>query len=141
MMQELEKLNPKFYPQPVTINVRLNADGSLHGADFEHNKTNWLSKGALLKFYGKSGRRLHRGSLKKLLSAEAAEEAHAQAMAEITDITTQFKRLLESHLIATADMKSIMVCALVNASTGGAAWVIHGLVQPHAKSSSAPAPT
>lgn len=127
IIAELEKLNPRFYPQPVTITAATGTGGETT-MSFQYDKEGWLTKKDLGALYTKSGQYLHRGKLKKLLAAPTGREdsLRAATMAVVT-ATNKFKILLESHIIASADLGKVLICVLVNRSNQNRVTVIHAV--------------
>ncbi len=102
IVKRLESLHPDFYPSP----IRVSGAGSARAAT--PIQSGFLSKDELLSLYGRCGDSLHRGTLKKLLSARAP------ARVDFRDVVAwkeQIAVLLGVHFIELHDGDR-MICML-----------------------------
>jgi hypothetical protein len=76
----------------------------------------FLTKEELVSLYGRCGDRLHRGTLKKLLSQK--QQSHASPFDDVTMWTKKIITLLTQHHIASSDNLSHFICTLKQAEAG-----------------------
>lgn len=103
IMNELERLHPHFYPQPVKEIAVIPGKS----VSVEAIKTDF-PKADLLKLYGKCGGVLHRGSLKNLISFKPPT---ATSFPDILNYTQKIVSLLNLHMLFLRDGYSI-ICSL-----------------------------
>jgi hypothetical protein len=117
IMQEMEKLNPDFYPRAVRIRF---VPGGVH-LD-EHNVPT-LSKTELIKLWERSGSFVHRGSAKDLLATQG--KPIVVNLDPVIEWGQKILNLLEQHFISSADKKSHLLVALSHVESGGrsSVWV------------------
>jgi hypothetical protein len=104
-MKELDRLHPDFYPFPVTTTPK----GEVVEA-FLHKEGNFLKKADLIALYGKCGDHLHRGSLKKLLSAKTPVRTN---FPDLLAFGQKIWNLLGHHVISRLS-GSPLICVLKN---------------------------
>ena len=105
ILGQMTKLRPNFYPEA----VKQFSDGP-NRWHFEAIKPSPLPKDALLSFYGKTHRHLHRGTLKKMLSMDVPLEMKLDAP-EIIQWAQKFQDLLSIHVISIRTGR-VMLCKL-----------------------------
>jgi hypothetical protein len=109
ILRELENLHPEFYPYPIRMTLTprtATTPGNLH---IDRKTEGFLAKSELLSLYGKSGEKLHRGSLKKLLPKNIPVQTRFPDVVAWRD---KFGGLLNEHHIASADNRQHIICAL-----------------------------
>lgn len=92
IMKELTNLHADFYPTPVII--KRTSQGGIHLDDF---KEPYLSKSDLMILTGKCGDKLHRGTIKKILSHKSKPVENYD---DIIRWLNKIIALLNSHKIA-----------------------------------------
>jgi hypothetical protein len=92
ILKQLEELHPDYYPFPSTLTTKPGASEI-----FLHKEGNFLKKTELIDLYVKCGDRLHRGSLKKLLSPKTPVQVNFYEMAAVGQ---KFENLLSTHTIS-----------------------------------------
>ncbi len=95
IVNRLERLHPQFYPRPGKQVVK---DGKV--MEVKNITSGYLTKADLIKLYAKCGEVLHRGSLKKVLSANPP----ARSSEEITYWAQRITTLLGHHQIALINL-------------------------------------
>jgi len=121
IMGGLEALNPNFYPHP----VQLTSDpGRLH---IDRLTSGFLTKGELIRLYGKCGDRLHRGTLKKLIGQKVV---HTAAYDEVITWTNKIVVLLKEHHIASIDNLTHFICQLAAGGHARVALALSPLPSP-----------
>lgn len=103
---ELEKLHPDFFPQPV-LQGRI---GSGHHS-LEAIKPHPFPKSEFLKIYGRCGDVLHRGNVKKLISQKSPIEVHYP---DITALAQKVVNLLQVHIVVMLGGSTVFLCVLRN---------------------------
>jgi hypothetical protein len=98
----LEKLHPKFYPEPVF----------LHPVPSYENP---FPKKKLVSVYNKCGARLHRGGLGALFTKP---KSFAIDWTDVKDIVDRIYRLLHLHSITTIDEEVRYIVTLYRVGTG-----------------------
>jgi hypothetical protein len=117
MLERMAKL-PHFYPIAVRQTVvEPFVLGHPRRYNLEAKNPSPLSKEDLLSIYGKTHQHLHRGSLKKLLSATAPLEMTINA-AEIIAEAQKMSDLLQHHVIAISKRRLIL-CMLKSKDNKG----------------------
>lgn len=117
ILDKMERLRPHFYPATVReMSVSNLVSGVKHHA-LEGVNPSPLSKDALLQMYGATHKHLHRGSLKKLLSASAPLDLTIN-VPEIISQVQKIADLLSHHLIALNE-KELIICLLSQTNGGG----------------------
>jgi hypothetical protein len=113
IIDKLTKLRPHFYPIPIKQRL-INPAAPPGKRQFDLTPVNPspLPKEAFLALYGKTHRHLHRGSLKKLMSAETQIDMNVN-FPEIIEHTQKISDLLSQHAIAITESK-ILLCMLIN---------------------------
>ena len=106
IMARLEELHADFYPRIVVSNTSFPAQISLEDSH------DGLTKDLLLKLNSQCGDVLHRGTIKKLLSAKTAIQ---NDFSDILKWRKQIIALLNYHAITLADTKTIILCVMANA--------------------------
>lgn len=104
IIQELDRLHPKFFPRPVTISP------TPEGFHTEDREANALTKTEIATLYGRCGNFLHRGNLKKMLSATAPLQVN---FPEIAKWTNKIVALLDTHHIASFDNRLHFFCQML----------------------------
>jgi hypothetical protein len=112
IMNQLEKLHPTFYPSPVSQSVSLVKD-NIRAHHLTGITSKFLTKEELVALYRKCGNKLHKGSLKKLISAKTPIETN---FLEVFGWTAKIRELLNHHTISLRD-KKIVICMMVNNKT------------------------
>lgn len=102
----LSKLHPHFYPTPAR-RIDDGKNGSPH-IEATHDK-DCLSQSELPLLYARCGQALHRGSMKRILSAREPERFNYP---EINKWTTKIVSLLDMHIIVLHDLESIVGCSM-----------------------------
>jgi hypothetical protein len=116
ILDKMERLRPHFYPIPVReISVRQIGAQKRH--DLEGINPSPLPKDALIKMYGAAHKHLHRGSLRKLLSASAPLDLTIN-VPEIVSQAQKISDLLGHHLMALNE-RELIICLLAPASGSG----------------------
>jgi hypothetical protein len=111
IIDQLTKLHPHFYPQPMRQTPQ-NING-VEGWGMEAVTPVPFSKDNLLELYGKCHRHLHRGNVNKLLNSETPIEIHTN-FPEIINWAQKITDLLSLHVIVI-DQDKLMFCMLRNA--------------------------
>lgn len=109
ILKKLTELRPHFYP--VAIN-QTRAKNKETGVNYHLSpvEPSPLAKDELLQLYSKAHPHLHRGNLKKLLSAKTPLEPEINAP-EITRWVQKFRQLLKTHMVAINE-ENVIVCAM-----------------------------
>jgi hypothetical protein len=117
ILNKMERLRPHFYPiaVPETSVTQLSAGGRNH--DLRLVDPSPLPKEALIALYGATHRHLHRGSLKKLLTASAPLDLTIN-VPEIISRAQKFSDLLAHHAIAVSEHE-IIICLLASPAAQG----------------------
>lgn len=102
IMEELEKLHPKFFPRPITV-TRIDSN-EMHIAD---RKADALEKSEFSGLYGRCGDFLHRGTAKKLLAARQPIQVNFPELQKWRD---KVVALLDCHHIASHDNQRHILC-------------------------------
>jgi hypothetical protein len=104
IFRELARLNPNFYPQPVTLEIL-----DRNGFRMQAIDNGSLTKDELQKLWSITGDWLHRGSAKRFLTLQP------RANPDFSDILSwldKIKRLLAVHRIARGDDQNYFACEL-----------------------------
>jgi hypothetical protein len=112
ILDRMTSLRPHFYPTPMKEKSVKSIDGLRRLHDLEAVNPSPLPKEELLAIHGKTHKHLHRGSLKKLLSADTPLDLNIN----VPEIITQAQKmsdLLAHHLIAINEHQ-LIVCLLKN---------------------------
>ena len=113
IMKALEGLHPDFYPHPVLFRITPPGPGFPGHVHIDRKSSGFLSKPELLTLYGRCGDLLHRGTVKKLVSAKMPVRVN---FPEIVNWTNKIVVLLDGHHIASMDGKLHFLCILRNAN-------------------------
>jgi hypothetical protein len=105
IMKTLERLHPRFFPTPVTLNI---TPGNVH-MEPKLVTTGYLTRTQFLTLYGKAGDALHRGSAKKLMAGKPYVAGNPQ---EIIEWANSIVKLLDQHHIPATDNLSHWICGL-----------------------------
>lgn len=109
ILKRLERLRPHFYP--MASKKQQNPAG---GFFMEIINPSPLPKDDLLDLYGKSHQKLHRGSLKKMLSMDKPIDMNVN-YAEILEWSLRINMLMSHHTIAISD-SDLILCILRNSN-------------------------
>jgi hypothetical protein len=125
ILDRMTRLRPHFYPVPMKeLSIREIGGGlrhhNLHGVD-----PSPLPKEELIAMYGKTHKHLHRGSLKKLISAATPLDLTIN-VPEIIGQAQKMSDLLAHHLIAINE-RQIIICLLKNPMNNNKVQVIGGV--------------
>jgi hypothetical protein len=125
ILDKMERLRPHFYPIAVreTSVTKLPTGAQNHA--LEGVNPSPLPKEALIAMYGATHKHLHRGSLKRLLSASAPLDL-AINVPEIISQVQKISDLLSHHLIALNEHE-LMICLLVSPAAQGGCQVATAL--------------
>ena len=104
----LENLYARFYPTPLR---HVSTKGNVH--HLEPIKSGFLTKADLISLNHKSGRYLHRGTMKSLLSPEPIYEEFPDVVAWVNKI----QALLSTHTLHLHD-EAQFVCVMSNRDNG-----------------------
>lgn len=113
ILERMEKLRPHFYPIPVKQTVTL---GTPRRFNLDAINPSPLPKEDLLALYGATHKFVHRGTLKRLLSADIPIDLKVN-IPEIISWAQKINDLLSSHLIAVNE-DHVILCLLRNADDG-----------------------
>jgi hypothetical protein len=103
IVDALDQLHPNFFPRPVTISrvgEGMHADPRIADA---------LTKEQIPILYGRCGNNLHRGNVKKLLSAKTPLQTN---FPEIGNWCNKIIALLDNHHIASVDNRFHFFCIM-----------------------------
>lgn len=104
IISALDRLHPRFYPQPITMTKSADGTVQMRDATVDH-----LSKDELLKTYRMCGESLHRGSMRKL--ATWPPKGHDD-LSEIVEVAGRFMNLLGAHAVVLLGDECIILCTL-----------------------------
>lgn len=122
IIAELEKLHPAFYPSPMQqVLMTDSSDPGERHFGLEPVSSGFLTKGELVKLYGKCGDVLHKGNIKKLPSSPQKDQADNS---ELIQITQRFRNLLNHHVIHCLNEATMYACGMRDAQTGNVFWAI-----------------
>jgi len=111
IINKLEELHPDFYPEPIRRTA--NEKGfTIDGIDPAHGCT----KEDLVRLYRHCGSVLHKGSIKKLLSAKSPIETKYD---DIKEWRRKIVRLLNEHYIFSLSGLTGFICLMENPDDGG----------------------
>lgn len=105
IMNQLEKLNPHFYPIAV---IKQKTDGGFH---IEPRKIHPLPKDQMLSLYYKCGAILHKGNTKKILSEQIPIQVRYP---DITATAQKFRDLITDHMILIKGGELTFLCEVFN---------------------------
>lgn len=111
IIKKLEELHPNFYPVPIRREQRGPASFQIIGAD----PTKALTKEDLINLYTYCGSVLHKGSIKKLLSAKSPIETKYE---DIQRWREKVVRLLHEHYIFSLSGLNGFICLMANPDDG-----------------------
>jgi hypothetical protein len=94
IFKELENLHKDFYPEAVKPGFQLPI-----GTHIEQMATGFLTKAELLKLHRRTGDKLHRGNLKKLMKPRSRDKIQAD-WTDVVSWANKIQLLLRSHVIA-----------------------------------------
>jgi hypothetical protein len=122
ILDKMERLRPHFYPITVreTSVSKLPMGGQHH--ILEGVNPSPFPKEALIAMYGATHKHLHRGSLRKLLSASAPLDLTIN-VPEIISQVQKMSDLLSHHLIALNE-RELLVCLLISPAAQGGCQVV-----------------
>lgn len=106
IIKRLEQLHPNFYPRPIDI------EPTKDGIHIEKSDADFLTKAELLVLYRQCGDRLHRGTVRKLLSEYKVPAV--RGFPDIVNWTNKIIALLTRHHIASFDNREHWICTLRN---------------------------
>jgi hypothetical protein len=112
ILNRLQNLHSDFYPKP----SKLNSLGP-HNYHVDDIEGPFLTKADLARLYRHCGSKLHRGSLKKLLSSESLTPVD---FTKIENWTDEIIALLDLHRIHLIDGKTVIMCQMKRADDGKA---------------------
>jgi len=125
ILDRMSKLRPHFYPIAMReTSVVLVDGGPKRNHNLEAIEPSPLPKEDLLSIYAKTHKYLHRGSLKKLLSADAILDMTIN-VPEIISYIQKMADLLSHHAIPINENK-VMLCLLMNPDNNNLVQVIMG---------------
>jgi hypothetical protein len=121
VMQELRKLNPHFYPQPVEIEIA-EKDG-VKGTRItgRQNEKDHLKQNDLTNLWSVAGDELHRTPLNKLTKRRHPSGA---SFSDIFHWGAKLTGLLSSHLIVLNDTRSLVVFLMSIEAGKPIAWLM-----------------
>jgi hypothetical protein len=108
IVNQLEVLNPHFYPQPVR-----QVDTGSGGLGIEDIASGFLTKAELCKLVGKCGANLHRGSAKSLLSPRTLTPK------AIAEWARKIRTLLDIHWFRLPSGEPHYLCSMTGGANGG----------------------
>jgi len=117
ILDKLERLRPHFYPIMMREKSVTKLSATTQHHDLEAVNPSPLPKEALIKMYGATHKHLHRGSLKRLLSASAPLDLTIN-VPEIIGQVQKIADLLSHHLIALNE-RELIICLLHPTSGAG----------------------
>jgi hypothetical protein len=109
-VKRLERLHPNFYPVP---RKPVFSPSHVHMEDYDGD---FLTKGELLKLYGRCGDLLHKGSLRNLLNPQKLPPSDYQ---DIQQWGQNVLNLLSFHTISRLGKTFHFVAALEASQVGG----------------------
>lgn len=110
IIKKLEELHPNFYPMPVR---REQTPTGFHMIGTDPSKA--LTKEDLVRLYTHCGSVLHKGSIKKLLSAKSPIETKYE---DIRQWREKIGRLLNEHYIFNLSGLTGFICLMANPDDG-----------------------
>jgi hypothetical protein len=105
LIARLNSLNPEFFPKAVTVKEMP------WGFDCFDVTPPPITKKQFLNLYGRCGEGVHRGSLRKLVSALPSSPL---TFTYVHDILRSIVNLLNTHRIPSPDLKTHYVCNMIN---------------------------
>jgi hypothetical protein len=122
ILDRMTKLRPHFYPVALRTTSVTAIGPSQKNVNVEGVDPSPFPKDDLLALYGKTHKHLHRGSLKKLLSAATPLDMTINVPEIVADVQ-KVSNLLSHHVIAITEDK-IIICMLANAENNNRVQVV-----------------
>jgi hypothetical protein len=122
IMKELEKIHPKFYPQPLTSKDGVGDDGT---PKMEPKEGGYLTMTELSQLWKKySGDMLHRGSTRNIL-----EKERPLKFEEISGWNRKILELLNRHIVMSRDGSTFGYFYMEHAENGQPGWQIFEAIE------------
>lgn len=123
IISEMNKLHPEFFPKPIFIKTTK--------SDFHHLESvenNYLTKTDLQTLYARCGDKLHRGNVKKFLSAQ--KPGQPTNFDDVVIWANKIVDLLNCHYILSLDKNTSFLCTLAARAHGNNVHVALGKAVP-----------